>query len=105
MVLVLVFGWTWSKFSPQSFVHLMDSEQQRSKGLRLFRWPLLAAFLAVWLVMAKTDLALQTRLMVSSDGVINLSYRPRYWADGHDHCPAWHELGRASRRERRCPDV
>ncbi len=96
---ILVFGWAWSEFAPQQFKQeTIVNGPSGATGFTLktakWRWftgLLLALALGGWLVMAKADLALQKDLLVSDNGIIRLSYGPRYWADGHDHCPLWHQ--------------
>lgn len=85
---LLVFGWAWHEFSHNGFVSENAALGRPLKqGLMVL---LVAALLAAWLFMAKQDLRLQKTLLTLPDGSINLSYGPRYWADGHDHCLAWH---------------
>ena len=88
MLIVLVFGWALHVFAPEHFIPVHGKHfvwyQIRYLGLIL-------AFFAVTLWGVKSDLALQRQLLVSPDGVINLTYGPRFWADGHDHCSEWHE--------------
>lgn len=88
MLIVLVFGWALHVFAQEKFIPLAGNTQYRYQGKYIV---VLIVFLAVTLWGVKEDLALQNKLLVSPDGVINLSYGPRFWADGHDHCPAWHE--------------
>jgi hypothetical protein len=103
MAVILVFGWAWHAFSPQSFILLSTGGRGvgnvsfvKEKTVRWLQCTLVIALLAIWLVMAKYDLALQKRLLILPDGTINLSYAPRYWAEGHSHCPAWHQRHDAS---------
>src|SRR5690554_392191 len=88
MLIVLVFGWSLSVFSKQRFVPLTGKAWSRYQGLGVV---VLAGLLAITLWGVKSDLALQDELLISPDGTINLSYGPRFWADGHDHCTDWHE--------------
>lgn len=88
MFIVLVFGWALHAFAGESFAPLTGRALCRYQGKYVV---VLAAFLATTLWGVKADLALQNKLLISPDGVINLSYGPRFWADGHDHCPTWHE--------------
>jgi len=88
MLLVLLFGWSLHAFAPDKFVSLTEN---RGSRLKLGFAAVLCAFLAVVLWGMKADLALQRQLLVSPEGVVNLSYGPRFWADGHDHCQNWHE--------------
>jgi len=88
MLIVLVFGWALHAFVGEKFVcetGTAFSRYQVKYGV------VLAVFLSVTLWGVKADLILQRQLLVSPGGVINLSYGPRFWADGHDHCPSWHE--------------
>jgi hypothetical protein len=89
MLIVLVFGWALHAFAGEQRFTSM-----RGKALNWYQgryFVCLVAFLAVTLWGVKMDLALQNKLLVSSEGVINLSYGPRFWADGHDYCPDWHQ--------------
>ena len=88
MLLVLVFGWALHAFAQEKFAPLAGKSLCRYQGIYVI---VLAAFLAITLWGVKADLVLQQKLLVSPDGVVNLSYGPRFWADGHDHCPGWHE--------------
>lgn len=88
MVIVLVFGWTLHAFAQERFASVSGKTLSWYQGKYLV---LLIAFMALALWGVKSDLALQNELLVSPDGVINLSYGPRFWADGHDHCLNWHE--------------
>lgn len=88
MLIVLVFGWAMSVFSGQRFVPLTGRALDLNRGVSVI---FVAGFLAVTLWGVKSDLALQSELLISPDGSINLSYGPRFWADGHDHCNDWHE--------------
>jgi len=88
MLIVLVFGWALHAFAQVKFTPLTGKALCQYQGIYTV---VLAAFLAITLWGMKADLALQNELLVSPDGVVNLSYGPRFWADGHDHCPDWHE--------------
>ncbi|WP_111495778.1 O-antigen ligase family protein [Marinobacter bohaiensis] len=88
MLIVLVFGWALQIFGGERFFLQVASG---SLGYRSIRLLLLVAFLALTLWGVKADLAMQRELLVSPDGKVNLSYGPRFWADGHDYCPGWHE--------------
>ncbi|MHA7808467.1 MAG: O-antigen ligase family protein [Marinobacter adhaerens] len=88
MLIVLVFGWAWHVFSQTRFVSQSNSSISNAQVLRFIG---VVVFLSIVLWGTKKDLELQTELLVSPDGVVNLSYGPRFWADGHDHCPDWHE--------------
>jgi O-antigen ligase len=88
MLIVLVFGWALHVFAHEKFSLLAGPALSRYQGIYVI---VLAGFLAITLWGVKADLALQQKLLVSPEGVVNLSYGPRFWADGHDHCPEWHE--------------
>lgn len=88
MLIVLVFGWALHAFTRGSFIPLTGGAMSRYQGKYVV---ILAALLAITLWGVKQDLTLQEQLLISPDGVVNLSYGPRFWADGHDHCPDWHE--------------
>jgi O-antigen ligase len=88
MVLVLVFGWALHAFSPEKFVVTKSGDRS---SLQIVSVVVLAVVLAVVLWGVEKDLQLQRQLLVSPDGTVNLSYGPRFWADGHDRCPDWHE--------------
>ncbi|SHK36400.1 O-antigen ligase [Marinobacter antarcticus] len=88
MLLVLVLGWALHVFTQGKFALLAGKALCRYQGAYVI---VLAAFLAITIWGVKADLILQQKLLVSPDGVVNLSYGPRFWADGHDHCPDWHE--------------
>jgi|GEM_PF-4019374 len=88
MLIVLVFGWALHAFARAKFTPVSGGALRWFQARYLV---VLATFLAITLWGVKADLALQKKLLVSPDGVINLSYGPRFWADGHDHCPDWHE--------------
>jgi O-antigen ligase len=88
MLIVLVFGWALHVFAGEKFV----SETGTAFVRHQVRYGMvLAVFLSITLWGVKADLTLQRQLLVSPEGVVNLSYGPRFWADGHDHCPDWHE--------------
>ena len=88
MLIVLVFGWAWHRFGSTRFVSRSNSSISNAQVLHFIG---VVGFLSIVLWGMKKDLELQTELLVSPDGVVNLSYGPRFWADGHDHCPDWHE--------------
>lgn len=88
MVLVLIFGWTLHAFSAEKFTFL---EASSGNWIQVPKFGLLVTFLAVVLWGVDKDLQLQKELLVSPDGTVNLSYGPRFWADGHDRCSDWHE--------------
>lgn len=88
MLIVLVFGWALHVFAQDRFISMAGNVLYKYQGKYTV---VLAAFFAVTLWGVKADLALQDTLLVSPDGVVNLSYGPRFWADGHDHCTDWHE--------------
>ena len=88
MLIVLVFGWTLHLFSRSKFVSESENSVRPSQILHLVA---VIVFLSILLWGVKKDLQLQRELLVSPDGTVNLSYGPRFWADGHDHCPDWHE--------------
>jgi len=88
MLIVLVFGWAWHVFSYTRFVSRSNNSISNAQVLHFIG---VVGFLSIVLWGTKKDLELQTELLVSPDGVVNLSYGPRFWADGHDHCPDWHE--------------
>ncbi len=88
MLIVLVFGWAWHRFGSTRFVSRSNSSISNAQVIHFIG---VVGFLSIVLWGTKKDLELQTELLVSPDGVVNLSYGPRFWADGHDHCPDWHE--------------
>lgn len=88
MLIVLVFGWALHAFAGEQFGPLTGSALSRYQGGSA---AVLVVFFAITLWGVKADLALQNKLLISPEGVINLSYGPRFWADGHDHCPSWHQ--------------
>lgn len=88
MLIVLVLGWAWHFFAQNNFTDLDGKALRRYQTKYLV---VLLAFLSVALWGTKADLAFQKTLLVSPEGVVNLSYGPRFWADGHDHCLDWHE--------------
>jgi O-antigen ligase len=90
MATVLIFGWAWGVFATKNFATLQSKAGSLSV-LRIMHVTVTVALLALWVVMARYDLPLQKQLMTLPDGTIVLSYGPRYWADGHDHCPLWHQ--------------
>jgi hypothetical protein len=88
MMIVLVFGWSLHAFGQERFALITG----KTLSWYLVKYVvLLVVFLTLTLWGVKSDLAMQDKLLVSPDGVINLSYGPRFWADGHDHCVSWHE--------------
>jgi O-antigen ligase len=88
MLIVLVFGWALHAFAGAKFAPLTGKALTRYQGGSAV---VLVAFFAITLWGVKADLTLQSKLLISPDGVINLSYGPRFWADGHDHCSDWHQ--------------
>lgn len=92
MLLVLMIGWTFHAFGSEKFVAVTERVSLCCKS---FTVGVLALFLTLVLWGVKEDLALQRDLLISDDGTINLSYGPRFWADGHDRCPGWHERHRS----------
>jgi len=88
MLVVLVFGWALHAFAQEKFTPLTGKALCRFQVKYVV---VLAAFLSLTVWGVKADLALQKKLLISPEGVVNLSYGPRFWADGHDHCPEWHE--------------
>lgn len=88
MLVVWVFGWALHVFANEKFAPLTG---KALCGYQV-KWVIgLVLLLAIALWGVKSDLELQQKLLVSPEGVVNLSYGPRFWADGHDHCPKWHE--------------
>jgi hypothetical protein len=87
MLIVLIFGWSLHIFAPERFLSLEGERLRCFQGKYLVT---LAVFLSVMLWAVKSDLTLQKTLLVSPDGIVNLSYGPRFWADGHDRCSDWH---------------
>jgi len=87
MLIVLVFGWSLHAFAREKFVPVADKAFYWQKGRHL---AVLIPFLATTLWVVKADLELQDNLLRSPEGIVNLSYGPRFWADGHDHCIDWH---------------
>lgn len=88
MLIVLVFGWAWHVFSSAKFYLREGLPFERSQVIYT---ACLIAFLMTVLWGAKQDLDLQRELLISPDGTVNLSYGPRFWADGHDRCRDWHQ--------------
>src|SRR5690554_6797451 len=88
MLIVLAFGWALHAFAHEKFTPVTGRAFHLYQGCYV---AVLATFLAIILWGVKADLALQRQLLVSPEGVVNLSYGPRFWADGHDHCFDWHE--------------
>ena len=88
MLIVLVFGWALSVFVGEKFTAMVG---QRSGLPKLLHSTALLTFMLVAVSGIRQDLDLQRELLVSPEGVINLSYGPRFWADGHDHCTDWHQ--------------
>ncbi|MDG5499221.1 O-antigen ligase family protein [Marinobacter sp. BGYM27] len=88
MLVVWVFGWALHVFAQEKFVPLTGKAPCGYQRIYVIG---IALFLAIVLWGVKADLVLQKKLLVSPDGVVNLSYAPRFWADGHDHCLEWHE--------------
>lgn len=86
LLIVLTLGWTLHEFAAHRFVVAQDRQWQ----VRRFAYGgmVLMGLLAT-LYMTRADLALQEKLLVSPDGTIILSYGPRYWTEGHDHCEEW----------------
>lgn len=89
MLIVLVFGWSLHVFAGDNFESLCAKAWVVHS---LGRLAILGVVLVLVLWGAKVDLMMQRDLLVSSEGVIKLTYGPRFWADGHDHCPGRYEL-------------
>lgn len=83
MLIVLICGWSLSVFNPQAF-SLISGRALMLSAIKYLAAFAVCAFIVLWGV--KKDLVLQKELLVSPEGVVNLSYSPRFWADGHDHC-------------------
>ncbi len=88
LLIIWMFGWALHAFSHGSFIPLNGQALRWRQSIYVTA---LILFLAIILWGVKADLILQRELLVSPEGVVNLSYGPRFWADGHDHCPGWHE--------------
>ncbi|KXS53653.1 MAG: O-antigen polymerase [Marinobacter sp. T13-3] len=88
MLIVLLFGWALHLFAQEKFVLVTAGSFCRYQVVYVVILSMLFA-LSLWGI--KSDLSLQRELLVRPDGTVNLSYGPRFWADGHDHCTSWHE--------------
>lgn len=88
MLIVLVFGWSLHIFAGDRFQAVSANELMRHCFSRLAILGVISVCI-LWGV--KADLSMQRDLLVSPEGVIKLTYGPRFWADGHDHCTGWHE--------------
>lgn len=86
LLVVLTLGWALHEFAAHRFVVAQDRQWQVR---RLAYGGMVLMGLLATLYMTKADLALQEKLLVSPDDTIILSYGPRYWTEGHDHCEEW----------------
>lgn len=89
---VLVVGWALHEFAARPMQAWQGAAWLKARSVYLLLF--VVGFIAV-VAMTKVDLAKQDTLFTLPDGSINLSYGPRYWADGHDYCPVWQQRFRS----------